>query len=222
MTVFVAVLLPVTVGLGIWQLQRAAEKRGYEQVFVERMSASPVDAPRHLEAGDDLAFLRVRLVGEFEPGRYFLVDNEIDAGRPGYWVVASFHAEDGRRWLVNRGWIAAPVRREELPVVPEPAGRLAIVGAIWPDTGLGPLLAEDPWLGPWPLRVQRMNVVRMAERLEHAVPREVRLEAGEPGVLKAPSLRTRFDSQRHTGYAVQWFALAVALVVAYTIQGFKR
>lgn len=222
MTIAVVVLLPVTIGLGVWQLQRAAEKRGYEQLFVERMSARPVPAPADLGEGEAAAFLRLRLVGEFDSGRYFLLDNQLDAGRPGYWVIASFHADDGRRWLVNRGWIAAPPQRELLPAVPEQAGRVEIVGAVWPDSGLGPLLAEDPWQGPWPLRVQRLNVTRMARRLENAVPREIRLEAGQPGVLKAPSLRTRFDAQRHTGYALQWFGLAAALVAGYTIFGNRR
>jgi surfeit locus 1 family protein len=67
-----------------------------------------------------------------------------------------------------------------------------------------------------------LNVARMAGLLENALPREVRLEPGQPGLLTAVSIRTRFDSQRHSGYAVQWFALAAALVVAYVIFGFKR
>jgi cytochrome oxidase assembly protein ShyY1 len=222
MTVFTGVLLPIVVGLGVWQLERAEDKRGREVVFVERSSAQPTAPPSDLSDDSDVAFMRVRLVGEFEPERYFLVDNQIDTGRPGYWVVSSFHAADGRRWLVNRGWIAAPVRREVLPKVPTPDGRVTIVGALWPDSGLVPLLDEDPWQVPWPIRVQRLNVARMARLLENAAPREVRLEPGQPGGLKRLSLKTGFDSERHRGYAAQWFGLAIALVVAYAIFGCKR
>jgi len=219
MSVFVALALPVVVGLGVWQLERAAGKRGAEQTFIERMSARPVAPPARL---DDVDFLRVRLVGEFEAGRYFLVDNQVAGGRSGYWVIASFRSSGERRWLVNRGWIAAPVDRHTLPEVPHPAGRLEIVAAVWPDTGLVPLLAEDSWQEPWPIRVQRLNVARMARLLDNAAPREIRLEAGQPGVLGAISVKTGFDSQRHEGYALQWFALAAVLLLGYVIFGFKN
>jgi cytochrome oxidase assembly protein ShyY1 len=221
MTVLVGVLLPLVIGLGVWQLERAQHKRGYQDLFVERTSARPTPPPADIGEGRDLAFMRVRLVGEFDPQRYFLVDNQMDGGRAGYWVVASFRGADGRRWLVNRGWIAAPAQRDQLPRVPVPDAAVATIGAFWPDTGLVPLLDEDPWEGPWPIRVQRLNVARMAQLLENAAPREIRLEAGQPGSLKPLSLKTGFDAQRHRGYAVQWFGLAVALVVGYTVFGFK-
>ncbi|MDH3644203.1 MAG: SURF1 family protein, partial [Gammaproteobacteria bacterium] len=129
MSVFVALALPVVVSLGVWQFDRAAGKRDSEQTFIERMSARPVTPPAQL---DDVDFLRVRLVGEFEAGRYFLVDNQVSGGRLGYWVIASFRSPGGQRWLVNRGWIAAPLERDTLPEVGQPLGRIEIVGALWP------------------------------------------------------------------------------------------
>jgi surfeit locus 1 family protein len=222
MTLFAGAFLPLIIALGVWQLQRAEVKRSFEDVFVERSSARPTAPPAVVDVDSDVDFKRVRLVGEFEADRYFLVDNQLDAGRPGYWVVASFRGQDGRRWLVNRGWIAARAEREQLPQVPQPGGKVAVVGAFWPDTGLIPLLAEDPWDGPWPLRVQRLNVARMARLLDNAAPREIRLDSGQPESLAALSLRTGFDAGRHQSYAAQWFGLAAALVVGYTIFGFRR
>ncbi len=219
MTVCSAVMLPILVGLGWWQLERAELKRDNALEFVARMSALPITPPGSFE---DVSYMRVRLDGAFEGERYFLVDNQLDAGRPGYWVLAGFRAEDGRRWLVNRGWIAAPVQRNVLPEVPVPVGRLLTIGTFWPDTGLVPLLDEDLWEGPWPIRVQRLNVARMSRRLENTTPREIRLEPFQPGSLGALSIRTSFDSERHVGYAVQWFGLSIVLVVGYTIFGFKR
>ena len=147
MSISVCVLLPLLVSLGFWQLERAAEKRGYATRYFERMGSLAVQP---FEGGHDTAFQRIKLSGSYEPGRYFLLDNQVRAGHVGYWVLASFLAGDGRRWLVNRGWIEAGANREILPEVAAPAGDVSIVGVIWPDTGLLPLLAEDLWPPEWP------------------------------------------------------------------------
>jgi surfeit locus 1 family protein len=219
MTACVMALLPLVISLGFWQLHRAEQKQDYQQVFMERTSAQATVPPVDLH---DVAFKRVRLIGRFEPRRYFLVDNQIHAGQPGYWVVASFLAADGRRWLVNRGWIVAPRTRDVLPEVPIPLGSVEAIGAFWPDTGLVPLLAPNDWGSAWPKRVQRLNVARMAGLLENAAPQEIRLEPGQPGMLTELSTRTGFDGNRHRGYAAQWFGLAVVLLVGYGVFGFRR
>ena len=219
MTVFVLLMLPLVVALGIWQLDRAAEKRGYQNRYFDRVGALAVPPPAELA---DAAFLRVRLVGRYEPGHHYLIDNRPRSGEPGYWVVTRFLADDGRRFLVNRGWLAAPDGRGVLPEVPTPAGQVAVVGVVWPDTGLTPLLAEDPWTTGWPRRVQRLNVDRMAAQGDHVVPAEIRLEPDQPGVLAPLPLDMDFRPERHTGYAVQWFGLAVVLVVGYLLFGFRR
>jgi cytochrome oxidase assembly protein ShyY1 len=93
---------------------------------------------------------------------------------------------------------------------------------LWPDLGLIPLAGRDPWSSVWPKRVQRLNVARMASQLENVVAREVRLEAGQPGVLAAPGLNVAVQPAKHTGYAVQWFALAGVLALGYVAYGSKN
>jgi len=51
---------------------------------------------------------------------------------------------------------------------------------------------------------------------------EVRLEGGQPGVFEPAPLDMTFAPERHQGYAVQWFGLAVVLAVGYAIFGFRR
>ncbi|MEQ8858226.1 MAG: SURF1 family protein [Pseudomonadales bacterium] len=220
MTLFVVGMLPVLVGLGFWQLERAAEKHAYQARYFDRVGMLPRVPPQ--ANGTDSAFLRVRLLGHYESGRHYLVDNRPRDGRPGYWVVSLFAGSDGRRYLVNRGWLAAPPSRDELPDVPTPTGAVTLVGVIWPDTGLTPLLAEDPWTRDWPRRVQRLDVQRMARQGEGAVAMEIRLEPGEPGVFAAVPVDAAFLPERHEGYAAQWFALAGVLVVGFVIFGLRR
>jgi cytochrome oxidase assembly protein ShyY1 len=207
------------VGLGIWQLDRRSEKLAYEAQYFDRIGMLPADA---VSSERHEPFTRLRLHGQYEANRSFLVDNQIHEGRPGYRVVTSFRDAGGRRWLVNRGWIAAAESRDRLPGFDTPKGRVTVVGVVWPDTGLPPLLAEDRWGAAWPKRVQRLDVAQMAAQLEAAEPVEIRLEAGQPGVFAAAELGVDFNPSRHLGYAVQWFGLALALITGYVIYGFRR
>ena len=172
MTVFALVMLPALVALGFWQLERAEEKRALIEDFLREQNALAELPGAEIS---NVAFKRLRLVGRYEPGRYFLVDNQVRRGLNGYAVVASFLTRDGRRWLVNRGWVAAPVSRDQFPEIESPEGVQTDVVMLWPDLGLIPLAGRDPWSSVWPKRVQRLNVARMASQLEIVVAREVRL-----------------------------------------------
>jgi cytochrome oxidase assembly protein ShyY1 len=220
MTLCVVLLLPLGVGLGFWQLERAEEKHNYEEAYLDRISAFPVAPPEALEDLQD--FQRLRLTGRFEPGRDFLLDNQTRHGAVGYLVVSSFLAGDGRRWLVNRGFIEGGMRRQRLPEVVTPEGEVFLIGVLWPEVGLLPMFSDDEWVSEWPKRIQRLEVERMAGLLGNGVAREVRLEAGQIGAYTAPVLEMNMPSEKHTGYAVQWFGLTIALMVGYLIFGFRR
>jgi surfeit locus 1 family protein len=220
MTLFVVFMLPVLIGLATWQLARADEKRWYETRQLERMGQPPQEPPSVLQP--DSAFVRVVLEGRYESGEHYLVDNRVHGGRPGYWAVSRFRALDDRIWLINRGWLPGAETRGTLPEVPTPTGVLRLVGVLWPDTGMPPLLAPDPWSTVWPKRVQRLDIHRMAQEAPVAVPVEVRLEPGEPGGFVAAPLDAMFSPAVHFGYAFQWFGLALALVIGYLIFGFRR
>ncbi|MFU8813747.1 MAG: SURF1 family protein [Pseudomonadales bacterium] len=222
MTTFVILMLPVVIALGLWQLERADEKRWYEERYLQRLSSLPAPPPEQPLDRDANAFLRIVLEGEYQPDKHFLVDNRVHQGRPGYWVISLLETADGRVWLVNRGWLAGPPSRDDLPDVPTPSGPVRLVGMMWPSTGLPPLLAADPWPETWPKRVQRLDVVKMAEQVDGAVAAEFRLEPGEPGSFIAAPLDMMFSPARHHGYAFQWFGLALALTVGYLIFGFRR
>ena len=63
---------------------------------------------------------------------------------------------------------------------------------------------------------------RMGEAVGGAIPIEFRLEEDQPGSLEPILLGEEMSSTRHIGYAVQWFAMAIALVAAYVVLGLRR
>jgi surfeit locus 1 family protein len=80
---------------------------------------------------------------------------------------------------------------------------------------------RDNWSEGWPKVVQRMEVERMAASVDAAAV-EIRLEPDQPGVLTPPLMQMNMPAARHTAYAVQWFGLAVALLVGYVVFGLRR
>lgn len=220
MSLFVAAMLPTVLALGFWQLERADIKRGYEASYFDRMAQPAKSIPDDPVGAD---FMRVSVAGRYDSERYFLVDNQVHEGRPGYWVIAVFRADEGGQWLVNRGWIAAPQVREQLPIVAIPADRVVVTGVLWPDTGMVPLLAEDRWADGWPKRVQRLDIEAMAMSVDGGTAAvEIRLEGGQPGVEVPAELGHDFKSRTHEGYAAQWFGLGGVLVVGYLFYGFRK
>jgi surfeit locus 1 family protein len=217
MTVAVVLLLPLTIALGFWQLQRAAEKRALEEARLASYGTLPLDE-RRLGGSDD--YSRFRLRGRFDTGRQFFVDNHSRHGTSGYLVVTPFETVGGQRLFVNRGWVAAPQSRATLPIVVAPSDAVSIEVTRW-RTG-GPTGSNDEWTRGWPKRVQNIDLPRMAEAVGGAVPIEFRLDDGQPGSLEQIVVGEEMTPARHTAYAAQWFGMAVALLVAFIVFGLTR
>lgn len=238
MTLFVVVMLPLVLSLGAWQLRRAEYKQALQDAYFDQLGALPQPLAGQTPPP---AFTRVRLRGHYAD-EHLLLDNQVSNGQPGYWVFtpfvvagdaaassfeASTETQGGGTWLVNRGWIPAPRLRSELPEVPSaPPGTLnGIIALVWPDTGLVPLFGAEPLkrLTPRLARLQRLDFAALREELSPRWPdlvaQELRLEAAQPGSLQAVSQTIGFGVERHQGYALQWFGLALALVVGYYFYG---
>lgn len=213
MSLFVLIFLPVTLGLGVWQLERASYKRSLEDAYFDAIGARPLT-----EHDEWQAFAPVRLHGRYVAERSYLVDNQVSGGEVGYFVVTPFETDDGARYLVNRGFLAAPRVREQLPQFSTPQAVVTISALAWPELGLPMLWQENQWSGAYPRRIQRLDIARLAE-VEGAVRWQLRLEHGQPGGLTATSLTVDFNPARHTGYAVQWFGLAAALLIGFIVFG---
>jgi surfeit locus 1 family protein len=216
MTILVVCLIALTVRLGLWQVDRAAEKRAIEEARLASFGALPVGEERLANAPP---FARVRLEGSYDRAHQFLVDNHTRHGVPGYVVVTPFETVGGRRLLVNRGWIAAPESRSELPAAPAPAGHFRIVGVLWSASST--TTDTSVWDDAWPKRVGQFDGNRMSALIDGTIPDEFRLEEDQPGSLEPIVLGEEMSATRHMGYAVQWFAMAIAMAIAYVVLGIR-
>ncbi len=212
-TALAVLLLPLLLSLGFWQLDRAEEKRQLQALFKQRQERGPLPIDE-LDPAQDLRYQPVSLRGEFLSGRQLLLDNRIHQGQFGYEVVTPLQLADGERIvLVNRGWVSGDPARRSLPAVATVDGVQMLSGDIHVPQGELMQLGEAT-AGGWPRVVQSIDVEALAPLFERPLfPYTVRLHAGEPGSLQPSWQVVNVQPAKHTGYAVQWFAMSAALVV---------
>jgi len=214
--IFVLVFLPITLGLGFWQLERADDKT---RILEDQQQRTRLEPLKNADLGriEQLHLRRFDLRVEFNPKRWFLLDNRVRDGRPGYEVLnlATLSGTDNLL-LVNRGWIPASLDRNQLPEADIPVGTTDISGYFYqPDEGFFEV-GEQVWQGSWPERMQNADLERISELLEDGEllkPIRLRLAADDPSAFVAEWQIVNQRPQMHIGYAVQWFAMAIALLV---------
>ncbi|MBO3275862.1 SURF1 family protein [Pseudomonas schmalbachii] len=213
-------MLPLLIALGFWQLSRAEEKRHLLAAFEARREAAPQPVAV-LPQMNDPAYVRVRLQGRFDAEHTLLLDNRTRNGKAGVEVLQPFHDQASGLWLlVNRGWVAWPDRR--IPPAfdtPQQTLQLDAWAYVAPPGGLH---LADSASDAWPRLLTRIDPAAIWAQLGRSgLPLELRLDAG------AASFDTGWPvvampAERHTGYAVQWFALAAALLALYLYLGIRR
>lgn len=221
----VALLLPLFVSLGVWQLHRAEEKETIMRQCGQRQNepALPADGQGWAEEGNRCR--RVELLGELDAEHQFLLDNQMLRGQAGYQVLTPLRIEGtGLALLVNRGWLPVGADRRQLPALPIKQTRLHTQAMLDKFPGVGMRLkgAEIPAPG-WPSLVQVLDAERLGERLGYRLlPYQVLLPAAEPEGYAREWKQASLNPEKNQGYALQWFSFALVLAFLYVWHGFKR
>ncbi|MGE3297215.1 MAG: SURF1 family protein [Porticoccaceae bacterium] len=204
-------LLPIVLGLGGWQLQRADEKRALLATYESRRQHVPVPMAA-ITAGSDNLYIRVRIDGVPDVEHQFLLDNRMRGGRAGFEVLTPVALDTGGWVLVNRGWLPAGATRAQLPDIPPAPTQVRWIGYLYRVPGKPLVLGREEPAAGWPRVVQQIDRMQLERHLGRALfPDVVRLEAS-PG-LDTGWMMVNLTPQQHLGYAVQWFALATALAI---------
>ena len=209
--------------LGTWQLGRGKQKEAMlaaaQQVLAQR------DNPMPLAAASDSAHRAgygwAAGSGGFVSAPAVLLDNQTRDGRVGVRVYRAFQPSTGTPLLVELGWLPLPADRQ-LPTVPLPAGTQTLRGLLTAPPSPGLVSAKAAYQADGTLLVAALDLQQLAPALQ--------LDALAPRVLKLDPdlslddlplgyardleiLPNTLPPERHLGYAVQWFGLALAVLV---------
>jgi len=217
------IMLMVLLSAGFWQLDRAEEKRRLVVQQAYRGAKNAIVLDPGLLAAQQLEQLRHRRAnasGNYRADKQYLLDNRTHKHVAGYHVLTPLRLQGGdAHVLVNRGWLPVGPDRRQLPDLVVTLQSLSQEGLIVAPPAPGLVLGSSGYEGAgWPRVVQQVDLARIEEQLGAPVlPFVLRLSPeSEHGYVREWQIRAGLSPERHVGYAVQWFALAVALVVLCT------
>lgn len=199
--------------LGFWQIDRATEKKliMLKQNSLAQMPAVPL---HELKPQDLVRYRPVNLNGFFLNDHTFLLDNRVRNGKVGYEVLTPFVDNNtDLTLLVNRGWIEAPRYRTQLPNIPPIIGTRLISGSVYRPFLNSKTDTADAVDG-WPKVIQHVEITQLAVILGRELTDfSLRIDSASSAALQTGWMVVNVQPEKHTAYAVQWFAMSFALLL---------
>lgn len=188
----------ILIGLGVWQLQRLAWKETMLTEIEARIGAAATALPAAPDPKAD-RFLPVTVAGSFTGEELEVLSSRKEIGA-GYRVIAVLQTTDGRRVLVDRGFV-----READHRIPRTARDVEVTGNLhWPS--------EVDSFTPPPDQARNLWFARDVPAMAAALDTETtfiiaRTPTGD-GIEPLPVDSSAIPND-HLSYAITWFLLAV-------------
>ena len=225
-TVLVLLGSALCVRLGIWQLDRLAQRRAFNAHVTEMWSLPALTLDARDGAGlADMEFRAVEVSGSYDFVNQVALRNQYHEGELGFHLLTPLVLEPDVAVLVDRGWI--PAEGNSAPdswrAYDEPSD-VTINGIL----RRGQATAEigglsDPDLAPGQSRLEVWNMVNLA-RIGAQLPYRL-LDAyvqpdpdpadNQPPIPYQPQIE--LSEGPHLGYAGQWFVFAAMLFFGYPL-----
>ncbi|MCL3880890.1 SURF1 family protein [Marivita sp. GX14005] len=188
--------------LGFWQLDRLEQKREILAEIDARIGGTfqPLPAPGAANPERD-RYLPVMLEGTLGEDEILVLVSQKHVGA-GYRVISPLILAEGRRILIDRGFIPVQDRAAERSA----SGEITVEGNLhWPDDRTPSTPQNDIAGNTWFAR----DVAEMAELLdtEPLLVIARRVTPREPGVTPLPVDSSGIPND-HLQYAITWFSLA--------------
>lgn len=205
----VAILL----NLGAWQMRRLAWKTEIIETVEARMNAPAEAVPAQPDPETD-RYRRVDTEGEIEPGELHVYTSAPPHG-VGYRVIVPLTLADGRRILLDRGFV--PIEEK---AAARHLGPITVEGALqWPRESDSFTAAPDHDENIWFAR----DVSLMSEALDTEPVLLVTRASDDPDQPMPLPVALNIRNN-HLEYAITWFSLALvwAVMTVFLLSRIKR
>jgi cytochrome oxidase assembly protein ShyY1 len=213
--------------LGSWQLARMHEKEAMVakvQDVLAKRAPQPLSLASDASRANDFDWAAGR--GRFADAPAVLLDNQSRDERSGVRAYRLFVPESGAAMLVELGWLPLPGNRA-MPSVPPIDGDIDVRGLLLPPPSPGLVAAIATRTSNGSVLTTAFDATNLPALLGVArlPPRVLRLDPAMAGIGYARDLDVlpnTLPPSRHLGYAVQWFALAAAVLATAVVLTFRK
>lgn len=217
LTLLLVLICLAMAGLQYWRAATRGERFVREQAA---LLSTPVSLSPQLRDREKLLDRAATARGRWRAEKTLYLDNKIYLSRPGYHVLTPLQLSGSEVVvLVNRGWIAAPRLRSEVPSVPTAAGEVEVSGVTRSfETRTFELKETLPQGAIW-------QHVREADYRRHsgldALPvLLLQTGAGSDGLVRDWGSAEN-PATKHYGYMAMWLIFA-AMAAAYGFFAWRR
>ena len=201
------------VSLGFWQLDRADEKRGIE-ASIKLANTGSVELIVEEGSLKNKEYYEVRLQGKYFSDKQFIYDNQIVDQVSGYYVLTPYALEgQSKAILINRGFIPWNGRRDKLADID--IGQDAREIKVLISKPIKRMELKPTEIGiQFPILIQSIDLQDMASLASVDFSSVIGLldPSASNGFVRKWEPYTG-SIEKHIGYAVQWFLMALVLAI---------
>ena len=201
------------VSLGFWQLERADDKRSIE-ASIKQANTGSVELIKKEEGLQSKEYYEVRLQGKYLSDKQFIYDNQIVDQVSGYYVLTPYALEgQSKAILINRGFIPWNGRRDKLADIVIGQETREIKVQISKPIKRMELKPSEVGI-QFPALIQSIDLQDMADRAKVDFSSVIGLldSSASNGFIRKWEPYTG-SIEKHIGYAVQWFLMALVLAI---------
>ena len=223
-TLITICLLYFLASLGQWQLNRAEYKSNLEAKIEMRKNLTPVRLDQAPVDPDKNLYLPVSVTGTYDKKHHILLDNKVINMRAGYDVYTPLIIDNKTAILINRGWLPQGKSRQDLPEISTSDLNIQLTGLMAKPPVPAIILSEQKnKIIEWPAVVQYLDFKILEKSLGYPIkPMIIILNENMDSAFHLEPIKLNMRSEKHTGYAVQWFGLATVLLIIYLVVNTKR
>ncbi len=202
--------------LGVWQLHRYAYKKTLLVHYQQAIQAKYQPFTQLIISKKDLAFQKTQVQGEYLNQLTMFLQNRFYHDQLGYDVLTPFRIKnDSTLLLIDRGWVAGSANK--IPADIPPALQNSALGYIKLLNEYQFMLGENILnFDKKSIVMQKIDTVQLGKILHQSFyPFVLRLSADESAGFIRDWPIVMFMPERHMGYAIQWFVMAIVLLIAY-------
>lgn len=234
-TIAVLLLFPFLLSLGNWQLNRADEKREIDKGVTEAQNKQVLNL--NDAYGSNLLneiYRPASIMGHYDFKHQFLHDNRTHKGRPGYHVLTPLILANQKEKnkpttvLINRGWIPYMGTRDNIPDInateTQAEQSITVRGTI-KNPSQAILLKDEENLANnhYPQTTQAISLTNFSKKLNYDfLPIVIELDDSETMGFVREWQAYYGSVDKHNAYAVQWFSMAVILLILYFKVNIRR